>query len=69
MALTTQRADLLSVTVKGKQNEIDLIVSQLEEYYKKKLIEFQQRALEEKRQDNKLIAELKDQLAKINNDY
>ncbi|KRT82648.1 hypothetical protein AMK59_4655, partial [Oryctes borbonicus] len=65
VALTTQRADLLSITVNGKQNEIDLAVSQLEEYYRNKLIEHQQKALEEKRQDNKRIADLRDQVAKL----
>lgn len=60
---------MLSHTVNGKQNEIDLVVSQLEEYYKKKLSENQQRAMEEKRQDNKLIAQLKDQLSKLSNEF
>lgn len=67
--MTTQKADLLSLTVNGKQNEIDLVVSQLEEFYKKKLIEYQQRVADDKRRDSKLIAELKDQLAKLNHEY
>ncbi|GJQ81716.1 hypothetical protein Trydic_g9157 [Trypoxylus dichotomus] len=69
LALSTQRMDLLSLTVNSKQNEIELVVSQLEEYYRNKLIEHQQRTLEEKRQNSKLIEELKDQLAKLNNEY
>ncbi|XP_017779184.1 PREDICTED: kinesin-related protein 4-like isoform X2 [Nicrophorus vespilloides] len=60
--LTTQRVSLISNSGILKQKEIDQIVIKLEEHYREMLVEQQHEAVKDKRNDQKIIAELREQL-------
>lgn len=69
LALTTQKAELLANSLDGKQNEVEHIFADLEDHYRTIIVDQQKKAMDDKRQDAKIIDELKRELSKYRAEY